>query len=120
MTRLAADVGSPGTVASASGQRIYSFNNITTAPQQIIGTNAQRQSVTFHNPGGNDILVAPSFVQNGGTDTALVPSLAALGGCFRVYGNGGTLTLSGEVQKPWQAFAVAGATNALTVMDSNI
>ena len=76
----------------------------------------------FHNPGPNDIFVAPSYVQTTGSNVALAPSNAALGGCFRVYGNGGTLVIEGECQGAYQAFAAtgAGATNPLTVMDSNI
>src|ERR1700739_1583753 len=103
MTTIRTGVGSPGTVSSASGSRVYAFNNISSTPQQVVGQNASRQSVTFHNPGANDILVAPAYVQNSGSDVALVPSPSALGGCFRVYANGGTLILSGECQKPWQA-----------------
>jgi hypothetical protein len=120
MSRITTSVGSPGTVGSASGGRTYSFNNISTVPQQIVGGNPQRQRITIHNPGTVDVFVAPASVIINGSDVALVPSNAALGGCFRVYANGGSLTIDGECQKPWQAFAASGSTNPLTVMDSNV
>jgi hypothetical protein len=55
------------------------------------------------------------------SNVALVPTNAALGGMTRVYGNGGTLDITGECQGAWQALAVtsAGSTNPLTVIDSN-
>jgi hypothetical protein len=39
----------------------------------------------------------------------------------RVYGNGGTLDITGECQGAWQALANtgAGSSNPLTVIDSN-
>jgi hypothetical protein len=120
MSTITTSVGSPGTVSSASGGRVYAFNNLTTTPQQVIGTNSQRQSITVHNPGTVDVFFAPSFVIGSGSDVALVPTTAALGGCFRVYANGGTLTITGECQKPWQAFAASGSGNPLTVVDSNV
>lgn len=120
MSGIFTGVGSPGTVSAASGGFFLAFNNISTTPQQVLGQNPARQSVTFHNPGTVDIFVAPAFVQNTGADVALVPSNSALGGCFRVYANGGSLTLTGEVQKPFQAFAATGSTNALTVVPCNV
>ena len=120
MTTITTGVGSPGTISKASGGRTYAFNNISTTPQQVLGGNPARQSITVHNPGANDILFAPAYVQNNGSDVALTPSPSALGGCFRVFGNGGTIVLTGEVQKPYQAFALTGSTNPLTVIDSNV
>lgn len=120
MTKIIAAIGGSNTVGGAGGQRIYPFNNLTTTPQQVVGLNPQRQSITFHNPGAVDVFVAPTVVQTNGSDAALTPTTSALGGCFRVYGNGGTLTLTGEIQKPWQAFALSGINNPLTIMDSNI
>lgn len=120
MSRITTSVGSPGTVGSASGGRTYAFNNLGTSPQQVVGANPQRQTITVHNPGTVDILFAPSVVLVNGSDVALIPSLAALGGCYRVYANGGTLTITGECQKPWQAFAASGSNNALTITDSNV
>ena len=120
MTDIITGVGSPGTVNSASGGRVYAFNNLTTAPQQVVGQNPSRQKITFHNPGTVDLFVAPATVQNSGSDVALAPTTAALGGCIRIYANGGTLSITGECQKPWQAFAASGSGNPLTVVDSNV
>lgn len=120
MSTITTGVGSPGTVGSASGGRTYAFNNLTTAPVQVIGANAQRQKITFHNPGAVDIFVAPLYVQTTGSDVQLVPSPTSLGGCFRVYANGGSLEITGECQKPYQAFSATGSGNPLTVVDTNV
>ena len=120
MTMIATNVGSPGTISSASGGRTYAYNNLSTAPQQVAPANPARQTITFHNPGTIDVFIAPSVVVNTGSDVPLVPSTAALGGCYRVYANGGTLTLIGEVQKSFQAFSASATGNPLTVTDSNV
>ena len=122
--------GSPLAFSSASGGKVYGYNNIDdTTPRVVAQANQQRQSITFHNPGTNDIFIAPSFVQNVlGTapttpsNVALTPSNAALGGCWRVYGNGGVLVITGECQGAWQALALTGtgSANPLTVMESNV
>lgn len=106
--------------ATASGGKIRSYNAIDTTPSVVAPVNAGRQRITFHNPGTIDIFVAPSEVLNAaGSAVALTPSTAALGGCFRIYANGGSLTLEGECQGAWQAFSASASGNALTVMDSN-
>lgn len=120
MTTLTAGVGSPGTISIAGGQYILEFNAIDQTPLAVLGFNPARQRITFHNPGTIDIFVAPGIVQNTGSDVALVPSPTALGGCFLVYANGGTLTVEGECQKSWQAFSRTGSGNPLTVMVSNV
>lgn len=120
MTQLNANVGSPGTISLASGGRTYAFNNISTSPAQVLGANPARQRIVVHNPGTVDIFFAPSVVQNGGSDTTLTPSPSALGGCYRVYANGGTLEITGECQKSWQAFSASSSNNPLTITDSNI
>lgn len=120
MTQIATSVGSPRTVSSASGGRTYSFNNLNTTPEQIVGTNPQRQRIIIHNPGTIDIFVAPVSVIINGSDSPLSPSPSALGGCILVYANGGTLVIDGECQKPWQAFSRSGSNNPLTVIDSNV
>lgn len=120
MTTITTSVGSPGSISSASGGRTYSFNNISTAPIQIVGANPSRQKITVHNPGTIDVFVAPVFVQNGGSDAALTPSPSTLGGCLLVYANGGTLIIDGECQKPYQAFSRTSSAQPLTVIDSNI
>ena len=122
-------VGASQVFSSASGGKVYGYNNIAeAAPIVVAPANPSRAKITFHNPGASDIFIAPSFVQNvlgtsptNPSNVALALSNAALGGSRRVYGNGGTLEISGECQGAWQALAVtgAGATNPLTVMDSN-
>jgi hypothetical protein len=115
--------GSPGTGATASGGKVYAFNTVTSTNNiPVAPANPQRTSIVFHNPGTNDIFVSPTIALPiaGGGQVALTPTLAALGGSFRVFANGGSLTVTGECQQAWQALAAAGATNALTVMDSNI
>ncbi len=122
--------GSPLAFSSASGGKIYGYNNVREDAVLVVAqANPSRQSIIFHNPGPNDIFVGPAFVQNvlGTAPTqpsnhALTPTNAALGGTFRVYGNGGALTITGECAGAWQALAVTGAgiTNPLTVMESNV
>src|SRR5260370_629232 len=115
--------GSPGANSGASGGKLYAFNAITNVSNTSVApANPQRNSITFHNPGANDILVSPTFALNfvTGSQVALAPTTAALGGGFRVFANGGSLTLTGECQQAWQALAIAGATNPEPVFDSNI
>lgn len=121
--------GSPLAFSSASGGKVYGYNNINETTAVIVAqVNPSRQSITFHNPNSFDVFVAPQYVQNvlgiaptQPSNVALVLSNAALGGSFRVYGNGGALTVTGECQHAWQALAVTGAGTgvALTVMESN-
>lgn len=120
MTTIVTYVGSPGTIGAAGGGRVYAFNALTTAPQQIVGSNPARQKITVYNPGAVDVYIAPTLVQNTGADVPLTPSVSALGGCFIVYKNGGCISISGECQKPWQAFSASGTANPLTVIDSNV
>ena len=115
--------GGSGTVSGASGGKIYAFNNISESGLVTVAPAlTSRRKITFHNPGPNDIYVAPALVQTTGSSVAFTPSNSALGGCFRVYGNGGTLVIEGECQGAFQAFALtgAGSSNPLTVMDSNV
>lgn len=115
--------GSPLAISAASGGKVFAYNTIAEGSLTVVAAaNPSRQRIVFHNPGNNDIFIAPATVQNTGSSVALTPSNVALGGCFRVYGNGGTLEITGECQGSWQAFAVSGAgsSNPLTVMDSNV
>lgn len=120
--------GSPGTVTGANGGKTYGYNNISNASPLIVAqANPSRQSIIFHNPGTQDIFIAPQFVQGvlgtaptSPTNVALTPTTALLGGTFRVFANGGQLTLGGECQGAWQALAASGTTNPLTVIESNI
>lgn len=119
-------VGSPGSVGPTSGGKIYAFNNINSTPQIVAPARSSRTQISFYNPGANTIWVAPTVAQainsipTSITDQVLIPSPSALGGCFMIYPNGGSLTLVGECQKAWQAFSSTGSTNALTVSDSNV
>lgn len=106
--------------SSASGGKVYAYNTISTAPQVVAPVNTNRQQITFHNPGDVDIFVAPALVLVAGASVALVPTTVALGGCWRIFANGGTLVISGECQGAWQAFSASGVTKPLTVMDSNL
>src|SRR6266704_6996787 len=109
--------GSPLAFSSASGGKVYGYNNIDEAAAKVVAQpNTSRVKITFHNPGAQDVFIAPVNVQNViGTaptppsNVALMPSNASLGGCFRVYGNGGVLVIEGECAGAWQAFAVTGA-----------
>lgn len=107
-------------VGPTSGGKVYAYNNLNTTPAQVVAANPQRTQVTFHNPGTIDAFIAPVNVQNTGSNVALTPSTGSLGGCFRVYGNGGQLTISGECQGAWQAFSASASSNPLTVIDTNI
>jgi len=106
--------GQPG--VGATGGKVWPFNNIGTAPIQVVGRNAYREFITFANPGTQTIFVAPL---NDATGAPLMPSLFALGGCFPVL-SGAELTITGECQNGWQALAAAGLSNALTVFESNL
>jgi len=129
MSLIVAGPGSPSVFSSASGGKVYGYNNINETTARVVApANTSRQRIRFHNPGPNDIFIAPSNVQNvlgtaptNPSDVALTLTNAALGGSIRVYGNGGTLDINGECQGAWQALAVTGAgtTNPLTVIDSN-
>jgi hypothetical protein len=123
-------------VGPTSGGKVYAFNNIGTSPGVVAPINVQRTSITFDNPGAVDVIVYPCNVQalnptwtasssigGGGTsisNVALTPTTSALGGGYRIYGNGGSRTFSGECQGSWQALAISGSGNALTVTDSNV
>jgi hypothetical protein len=119
--------GSPLTTSSASGGKTYGYNNITDAQNTIVANaNPQRQEITFHNPGTVDIFVSQTVIQNilgtaptQPSDVAFVPTTSAFGGTYRVFANGGQLTVKGECQKAWQALAASGTTNPLTVTESN-
>lgn len=122
MSGIFTGVGASGTVNAASGGKVYAFNNIAeAAPITVAPANPSRVRIRFHNPGDNDLYIAPALVQTTGSSVALTPSNAALGGCLIVFSQG-TLDISGEVQGAWQAFAKtgAGAENPLTVIDSNV
>jgi hypothetical protein len=107
-------------VGPTSGGKVYAYNNLSTTPQAVAPANVARVSLTFHNPGTVDIFIAPQFSVETGSQVALVPTTSALGGCFRVYANGGQLVITGECQGQWQALAASATGNPLTVVDSNV
>lgn len=117
---VTAIAGGVQTDSSASGGKVYALNNISTVAQQVIAANPSRQTLTFHNPGDVDIFVAPTQKYDGSTFTDFTPTTGALGGTFRVYSNGGTLTITGECQQAWQALSASSNDKPLTIMDSNI
>lgn len=113
-------VGSPGAVASASGGKLYAWNTLdATTPIQVAPANPQRQELLFHNPGDVDVFVYPQYKLNTGSDVANAPTVAAPGGAFRIYANGGSLTIKGECQQAWYALCASSTGKPLTVMDSN-
>jgi hypothetical protein len=116
-------VGGSQAFSSASGGKTYAFNGLTTALTALVApANPSRQKIRFHNPGSVDIFIYPANAQSitTGSNVALVPSTVNLGGCTRVYGNGGTLEITGECQGQWGAFAADNTGTSLTVMDSNV
>lgn len=116
-------VGSPGTVASASGGKIYPFNTINETTQTLVApANPSRTKIIFHNPGSKDVLIIPANTQFTGANVANTVTTSLLGGAFVVFQNGGSLEITGECSGAWYALSVlAGGTgNPLTVMDSNI
>lgn len=125
MAHFAASPGASNAVGPTSGGKVYAFNNISTVAQPVAPANPQRTSLTFCNPGAVNIYVYPQFVQaqNGIVTTnniALAPTPSALGGCLVVYANGGSIVIQGECAGQYNAFALTGISNALTVMDSNL
>lgn len=119
MSMIFGGVGGPTVFSSASGGKVYAYNALNTTPMEVAPANPSRQKITFHNPGDVDIFIAPAEVIVSGSLADLAPTTSALGGCFRVYANGGGLTIEGECQGAWQAFAASASGKPLTVMDSN-
>ena len=112
--------GSPLAFSSASGGKVYAYNTIgNVTPVQVAPANTQRQKITFHNPGTIDLLIFPQYVQTTGSNVAAPTTVAAKGGAFLVYANGGTLSIEGECQGAWMALSVSSTGNPITVMDSN-
>jgi hypothetical protein len=122
-------------VGPTSGGKVYAFNNLGTSPEVVAPANSKRTQISFDNPGAVDIIVFPVLVQalnptwtsgsnlDGNTSISsvvLAPTTAALGGGYRIYGNGGSRTITGECQGAWQALAISGSGNPLTVTDSNV
>lgn len=111
-------------ITALQNSTILALNTITTTPTNpVIGGNPRRKKLTFHNPGGVDIVVFPTTVlQNipGGGSTTLTPTTAALGGGFRAFANGGQIIIEGQAAKQaWQALSVSGSGNPLTIMEES-
>jgi len=123
MGLIVANPGGALAYNGASGGKVYGYNNISESGLvTVAAANPGRVKLTFHNPGAADIFIAPAVIQTTGSNVAFAPSNAALGGCIRVYANGGQFTIEGECQGAYQAFALTGAgtTNPLTVIDTNV
>lgn len=115
-------VGASGTVSAASGGKVYGYSALTVLAQ-VAPANPQRRKITFHNPGPVDILVSMTSILasvSATTVTAFTPTTAAYGGSFRIFANGGSLTVDGECQQAWQALTSDASAGQLTVMDSNV
>lgn len=96
---------------------ITAVNNIGTTVGSIIGANPSRKQITFHNPGTVDVIVFPTIVLTA-TPSPFAPTLSALGGGFRIFANGGSLTVPGpSACQAWQALAAGGSNNPLTIME---
>lgn len=123
---IIAGVGSSGSVGPTSGGKVYAFNNIGTSPIVVAPASPSRTTITFYNPGTVAIYIAPANVQalnsipTSIANQTLTPNVSALGGCWVINGNGGFMSLTGECQGAYQAFAYSGTTNPLTVADSNV
>jgi hypothetical protein len=109
------------TITALQNSGVIGINNIGTSPVSIISASPTRKKLTFHAPGANDIIVFPTTVlagTPGGGSITLAPSLAALGGGFRIFANGGLTTIEGRIaRQAWQALSVAGANQPLTVTE---
>ena len=97
---------------------ITALNNIGTSLVPVIGANPTRNSINFSNPGTVDIIVFPISVLNIVPPAVYTPSLSSLGGGYRVFANGGDLTIEGSTScQPWQALSVSGSNNPLTIAE---
>lgn len=100
---------------------ITAVNTIGTTAIQVIGQNASRTKLTFHNPGAVDIIVFPVVVWIAGVVTSLLPGgVLSLGGGYRVYANGGDRVISDQsVFFAWLAQAASGSNNPLTISEGS-
>src|SRR5262245_59334148 len=109
--------GGPFVSQAANGGKVYGFSTIgNVSPVTVLSSNGQRRRVVFHNPGANDVLVYPTTT---GTGAVNAPTIASPGGGFRIFGNGGMLTIEGECQQAWAALHFTTTGQPLTVMESN-
>jgi hypothetical protein len=113
---LIAGIGSPQSVGPTSGGKTTPVNNVATGGALVIAANPARVSIMFHNPGTQTLYVYPAVTATGAANT---PALASLGGSYQLL-PGGYLTFAGECQTAWGAFAAVGASNALSISESNV
>lgn len=117
-------ISAPGgaiAIGPTNGGKLLAYNALDAVTgQQVAPTNAFRQRITFHNPGAVDIIVYPQYKVNSGSNVTNSVTVAAPGGGFRIFANGGEKEFSGgEIQGAWYALAVSGSTGTLSVLDSN-
>lgn len=114
-------VGSSGSVGPTSGGKVYAFNTLdAVTPVLVAPANPSRVRIGFHVPGTVDVIVYPQFVQTSGSNAVNPATVAAKGGSYLVYANGGERLIEGECQGAWYALAVSASGNSLTVTDSNV
>lgn len=115
---IISQVGGAAVFSSASGGKVTGFNNIDSGVSvQVAAGNPSRRRIIFHNPSDVDMYVYPTTNAAGAANS---PTVAAPGGSFRIFANGGALTVEGECQGAWRALCASGTNKALTVMDSNV
>lgn len=121
MGNIVSGPGGPLAIGPTSGGKLYAYNALDAVTgQQVAPANQYRQQITFHNPGAVDIIVYPQYKVNSGSNANNAVTVAAPGGGFRVYANGGEKSFSGgEIQGAWYALAASGSTGTLSVLDSN-
>lgn len=114
---------------------VHARNDIDQVPRLVIWSSHSRTGITFHNPGTEVVLVFPEIVLvygpvprrdlqqhplpgKWGHNEPLHPTVAQLGGGFRLNPAGGTLFFGGPTcQQAWQALALSGGCNPLTIME---
>ena len=85
----------------ASGGKIYGYNNISESGLvQVAAANTSRVKLTFHNPGANDIFIAPVQIQTTGSNVAFNPSNAALVVAFAFTVMAGSLQSKANAKAP--------------------
>jgi hypothetical protein len=104
-------------LTSLALSRVYAINNLGASLIMVVPANPSRNSLTFHNPGQQNVAVFPQYVLVNGQNVLLTPSLSALGGGF-VLQFAATLFIGGSSAKmQWNALALAGSGNPLTASE---
>lgn len=104
-------------VTSLAKSNITAVNDLSPTPKLVIGKHSTRTGITFHNPGQGTVVVFPEKVLVNGHNVLLQPSINARGGGF-LLAYGATLFI-GEptAQQAWQALALSGIDNPLTIQE---